>query len=1769
MKRIIILLVFIPSLAFSKECEIFKRLETARRVIELLGIMNALEHNIQSVKQCPNSTSALLSAMQLLFEAGEFLSVIKSCELLSQIDELRDKNLLTCAMAYSAMGERDKARVLFDRYIVGEDRLERIFDVAEVLEKTARFDIAVQYLEIGYKLFPDNHNLIKRYITMLLKASRYKECEEIAQSILKRMKEEAPTLAREIVKIMMEFGQLSLAKHIVWYMISLPNLTLEDLDIIVTIAHAVNNPNLSMKAADRYIQMNKDKEGKRCIYDAVHILERRGEIQPSVIVLSNAISSGSLAEVDAYLYLGRLYLKNGKVDEADKAFQMIIKAGGHGSVMQVAEQFMAAGLPSLAVDTIRNHIRIEEMTLEQVLYLGKALFEAGDLEGEMEEYRRFASNVKDKADFWMTVGSAILEREDAPRALMAFDEALKHTNNPVQKGLILTRKSRCYLLQNDKRKAEESIMKAIEAGGNNEKVSVEVQKIVESMNVKPDLYISVLKGKINNDPDNPENYFALAKAYLSVNKKVEAFVTMIEGIELSQDKGKHCAEMIRLLIEAKLGRKAGILAKRCGVSVKPLEAEAIARACLEEGDFGCATIYIRDFLKTPYLENYDYLSLARLLRKSRLLSEASIALEYARRLTPRDSQIDIDIETALVALYKGENRKDLFSKVFNESNNKKNIAIRIAEDLKESGYLSLSAEWYKKAILESDPLTGFQLFVKWAENLLKIGEYDELRKEIKGMVIPDKPNPQLEKALVVLLYEAGLFEETYVLIDKLRKRDKGLEQLPLKLIMAKTALKLHKDDMFLVISEELCTSGDMEHNDCEEMARIAYRALRNDLAMEVLKKCGTGFCVYLKAVIHAEKGEIHNAVMTILEGGNDRIDEDILKYIGDTFVMSHHYEEYLELLNVIKERSGAKPFILFEIGRVLCLLDKVDDALQVFETYIQKEKGGGAKVFKLLYSEKLYLAAFKFLTDAPSKEIAEWKVEDLEEISNALVRLGRTDLLSQLFEKYLKGNESIQASLEVIGRVYSDLGWWEESYNSFKKVERLSSSGVLSFFWVLWEMGRKGEALDLIIKTFPLIPESEKKWLLPEMMGLLLSETLSKDMIKLVQDIDISHENFYKKARVLALGGEKQLIERAYDLFIEKLATEETISQDAEKFILSEISFGRGHQLLNRIRKFIHEPVGLAAQILILCLSNQPEELAKVLRLIPSLSFTNKEKLLIAKILFDRGKWQDVVSMLKGMIGTHHPEQIPLEVAKLYVLASRLTGNPNALEEIEAKYSESIEDRMELESRLAELRLAVGDYKGYAIMRYNIAKRKPNDIRELTKAMESALWARDERLRKQIENELFSKAEDLRLIEEQLQFLYESYVYPEYAYDIGYTNYRNDAVALMADFRMAVSAGMYEEAEALAEKWMAVTRKKALPDIVKISANAFAEGIVQKYLPQLLTIKGNHASLSILDASIMYMRLSKYDVAEALVKKAIENAPDKSTIVMTLASIAIKDPSVPTHLFKYLPNTEEIKDAPELLGVRCLEDNQECGIGKGVIPFDVLISLANRMLLEHKFDKALGFFRSANHIYPRGKLTIARKIAFYSGFFEEEIQDSYRSIFGRFAYELVSDKIENKVFEDLSLKAQIETLINGREKGQRVYEESISLYPSEAVYHNNLGWMLSLMGGDMKRAVKEARLASVLSPEGNAYYIETESWAWFIGGEKKVALEHQEKARALWNVSLSGGLSDSFYHLGRIYESLGMKTKALESYRKCMQLEPFEWASREALKRYLMLQQKN
>ncbi|MBI3892097.1 MAG: tetratricopeptide repeat protein, partial [Candidatus Wallbacteria bacterium] len=113
-----------------------------------------------------------------------------------------------------------------------------------------------------------------------------------------------------------------------------------------------------------------------------------------------------------------------------------------------------------------------------------------------------------------------------------------------------------------------------------------------------------------------------------------------------------------------------------------------------------------------------------------------------------------------------------------------------------------------------------------------------------------------------------------------------------------------------------------------------------------------------------------------------------------------------------------------------------------------------------------------------------------------------------------------------------------------------------------------------------------------------------------------------------------------------------------------------------------------------------------------------------------------------------------------------------------------------------------------------------------------------------------------------------------------------------------------------------------------------------------------------------------------------------------------------------------------------------------------------------------------------------------------------------------------------------------------VYKRIIALDPSNASAHNNLSFLYSQYGVNLKDALREAQIANQLHPN-DPLLLDTLGWGFYKNGQLDKAIETLKQS-----LSLNKDVADTHFHLATVYYDQSDVENASREFRETLRLEP-------------------
>jgi tetratricopeptide (TPR) repeat protein len=203
---------------------------------------------------------------------------------------------------------------------------------------------------------------------------------------------------------------------------------------------------------------------------------------------------------------------------------------------------------------------------------------------------------------------------------------------------------------------------------------------------------------------------------------------------------------------------------------------------------------------------------------------------------------------------------------------------------------------------------------------------------------------------------------------------------------------------------------------------------------------------------------------------------------------------------------------------------------------------------------------------------------------------------------------------------------------------------------------------------------------------------------------------------------------------------------------------------------------------------------------------------------------------------------------------------------------------------------------------------------------------------------------------------------------------------------------------------------------------------------------------------------------------------------------------------------------------------------------DTWINLALSVDRQGRYEESLGIMQRAMKKIPAD----STDILFYTSLIHSR-NEKYDLAREGYARLLKSDPDNIQFMFDLAASYE---RMGDFENAEKKFEKVLEIDPDNALALNYLGYMYAERGVKLKEAKKMIKKALEIEP-GNGAYLDSYAWVLYKLGDFKEAIVPMKKA-------VESELDDPilYDHQGDIYAALDQMDKAVESWRKALELDP-------------------
>ena len=874
-------------------------------------------------------------------------------------------------------------------------------------------------------------------------------------------------------------------------------------------------------------------------------------------------------------------------------------------------------------------------------------------------------------------------------------------------------------------------------------------------------------------------------------------------------------------------------------------------------------------------------------------------------------------------------------------------------------------------------------------------------------------------------------------------------------------------------------------------------------------------------------------------------------------------------------------------------------AAEAMEGFLARQPGGEGRAYLDWVRAGHRDRAEAVLAHAPDDALARMDTRTLDSLAEDLARYGREALLDDLLARYRKGNEGIASADETVGRIQVSLGRHEAAIESLSRlpVRGMSDEARAALLTALWRTGHREKAMSVALSGLdegPRQPSATgpKSWS-RVVLAFLLSEGASAEALQVLDRVlekpeEAASDLRLLRARLRVRSGKAGDAEKARTEFLELLPRLDAASDEAFRYVRDEVREGRGTSLTDALAT-VRGSRAAEARFLAACLSGRREVMAEMRRTLADAEPAGPGILLAgARAALECGRFQDAGPLAMQALKAMPRDVDPSEASRIALVAGRMLDQrpEKAVEELLSSRSE---DPVTIQEVLAEAREQSGDEAGRAKALLERARWLPADPSAAMAAVESALRAGDGALRKEAERLVLEATDDRPQWRLRLADLYTRSMRDDLAAEILSSRLPTrpgDSELAGRTVLAFLRAGNVPAATTAAEEFAARhgDRREAAAVIVTEASSEMAPELVRKWLDVAAAGPPDQATAyAVWHAARMAARIGDTAAAEAWARKAATLATDPIGLEVLAAQAVLADPELPASLAGWTGSgspqegPDERHPAPGH-ALACgesatAEEAARCAAGMADLPGTpaLLVAACDRALAGGRFEAAKALAEAADRLAVGSAMmrrALGSRILSYLGEAAESPLAARRAL-GSMALGWIREDRVPRDADGGALTAHLSEMALGLRVGIQTYEREIALAPADASLRNNLAYLLSMAGGDLERALREARTASTLSPRGAAYYLETEAWARFLREGANPAIPLQERARRTWRIDQGGGVAEGLYHLGRMLEAAGRPAAAREAYRRASLLEPSDSSGVRSLRRWRTLESRS
>jgi len=1789
------------------------------------AVLRLLESDKAFPDRCPGWVDALLENVEASNRMGAWQRSMDLCRALEQrgVPRSTPEALLACVDPLLAEGHLEEAARRVDRAMESlrgdrEASLRLLRAVVALMENRVRPALAAAYLGRAQDLRPEDEDLALRRLERLLEAGD--SAGAAGQwTILQARFGNRPSILRKVVLMAMSMGAEDLAVRAASALQACPDLGVEDLDVLVAFGVRRGDDRFLQGATRQWVRQVPRREDRASrSLEAVSLLERHGRYALAADLLAQTIALWGLRDRASLARLGAIRASAGQQEAAREAFQASIDLapGDPEAVLDAVRLALQARDVAWAGRVMeREQGRVSTDSPEWWRTLAQVRLALGDRKGGEDALGQAALQSPQPARFWVAVGEERLrEPGGAPLAEWSFRKALEAGPAGEVSGQALVGLVEALVAQGKGvDETLEPLETAIESGGLEPDVLARLENLAGRAPERSPLRLLGLEAGVRRDPNRPERWSRLAREYLKVARFARSREAFANAIRRSGDRRTALSEGVSALIQAGAVPDAIRLAESFGTAASTGAgvARALTTACLELQDVPCVVRFATALFRGPLDLGLDYLDFARRLAAMDLRDLALKAAETAESALPRDRVFEaVLLGAELAASWRMDAEYQRRLRRLPEGSSLPAASLLgIARRLVDAGRPVLAVAWLLRALQSGEDEVRAEAIPVLAEVAGGTGNFAALERaaaEARGF---RWSNSSLWKRAVDAAMRMGLDDWARELWKAGREgvaRREAHPPWPPGLEPPEGERGREEAGRW---AQECCRRpGLVGDRDCLRAAEWLDGQGREREGLEWMQRrvrtglAGQGLRVEwaLRLLRAGRPVEAEEAVRDLLRGplqeasALERLGRR-MREVGLGRSWARMLQDFGPATPETKEAAA-----LERLRTAIFLGDRegVDAALKV-----AADGPGmpGEAVFAALHDGGCVRTAAEWFLSAVIEGGTRLGSLAFRKGVEDLVNLGRVPYLAALAEGSAGGRQEGAREEEVLARVGKALvlaGEWERGAEVLSRLgpRTLDDEGRLLWFQALWGSGRKSEARRLLLSWWggERGADSRGDGKNPDPMagitavlGFLLSEGALEDAGTLLRSWKGVASSLPGMEDVRAVNAriEWMLGRGTWDDLVSWNAPKEGVFREGVRRVQQAATRGAlqgALDFLGQARGRLPWELGLLAR----ALRGDPDEtLDALVRKRVEDGGENRTTLQgAAHALYLAGRWKSASRWAREALSRGGvPEK---ETLDLLLSAGALSGDPVTREAL-AMADGGYEDLGTRHAVRAMIRKRAMDEEGEAQELAALWRLQPRAWDAAKMALEAAIRAEEEPLRREVEQRWIQEAADPIQARMELAKVYRNYWKGELLAEIlgpVRAAWPGDALAAMEEVRGWMMAGRPDAGGTVAEAWIAQAPDpaQAAMGIVALAAELLEIPLLERWLPEALGgPPGSDGSRAILSAAMALAKAGRVKRGRELLATWKERVPDSVDWKLMVARRLLEEPDVPLEVVPWIPRDgragergdgeEPLLPLEDLLA--CEEAGDPAGIpacvahwGRGIGTGGSLVKMGARALAAGRWRSAREWIGAADRL-SGGSLAVrrmtARMLVNFLGDPEGWSGEARRSLAEMALPWLPPEDQGLEDAQELALRAHLEEMVHGVDAGARPYRKALAVDPSSGSLRNNLAYLLSLGGGDLEEAIRQARVAMLLSPDGLPWYLETEAWARFLRGETQAALRLQRRVQRQWTEGAEDGWSEGLWHLGRMLEKSGRLQEAREAWRRAaVWARPGDWNGIRSLRRW-------